>query len=108
MNAPYKSDSQSYQFALLRKPRGILTLALILPHQGRGRRKILFVCACSDLSLGSRVKFNRKISNIFSLAIFRGRFENGLGDCTISAAATDIPGEPFSDLLSCGSGIFHE
>ena len=48
-----------------------------------------------------------KISNIFTFAIFIRCFENRLGDRAVSAATTDVPGEPFGDLLARGPGIFH-
>src|SRR5262245_61849666 len=44
----------------------------------------------------------------FSLAIFFGRFKNRLGDGTIGSAATDVPCEPFGDLLPRGPQVFHE
>src|SRR5262249_29067620 len=44
----------------------------------------------------------------FSLAILLSRFKNRLGNGTISAAATDVPGKPVGDLLPRGPRIFHE
>jgi hypothetical protein len=61
MNAPSGLTGEAYQFALSRKTRGILTLTLILSHQGRGNgRETLFAVLAPIDPLGSRHKLNRK------------------------------------------------